>query len=487
MGDPSQMATYIPDGSAYMGALAFDVGSVTTRCGFAGDGEPRTSFPSTVVLGLPPNVAKCEGGDEAEGWSTLDEGDAHLSDATLAALQARPLYSDSGTLDEWVFTSLLRHGLRRLRCSSWEEHPLMLSEPTSASAAARRHTAELVFEELGAPALCVVRAAELAAISAGRPSALVLEAGERETIAACVVDGAVAPRSVSVSRISGKYTVQAFAEAMERDHGKLTPACALRGGAVAAAAAAAASSSEEDVPSSAFGTYASYRLGELQRDLFQTCARCSDAPPAPPPEKPGGNARGPKAAKMKSVAAAAAAAAAVAAAEAEARNNIDVTYVLPDGREITVKGKERYQVADLLVQHPDRKAERAAAQAGGGGLAALAMKSIGALDPELHKEQVRNIVVIGGLACLSGLPERLEQELMRAAQTSPVPSIAYQAHRLALLVGTAHDRSNGVWNGASMLGSMATHSEMWMSKAEYEEHGAPLISRKGVLAFGMGR
>ena len=76
---------------------------------------------------------------------------------------------------------------------------------------------------------------------------------------------------------------------------------------------------------------------------------------------------------------------------------------------------------------------------------------------------------------------------MRSASTSPVESIAYQARRLALLVGTTQDRRNGVWNGASMLGSMASHQEMWMSKAEYEEYGAPLISRKGMLAFGSGR
>ena len=52
--------------------------------------------------------------------------------------------------------------------SSWAEHPLLLSEPTGASAAARRALCELAFEDLGVPALCVCHAAEL--ISASAPT-----------------------------------------------------------------------------------------------------------------------------------------------------------------------------------------------------------------------------------------------------------------------------------------------------------------------------
>ena len=37
-----------------------------------------------------------------------------------------------------------------------------------------------------------------------------------------------------------------------------------------------------------------------------------------------------------------------------------------------------------------------------------------------------------------------------------------------------------VWLGASILGSMGVHHEIWMSRAEYDEHGAQLITRKGM-------
>ena len=38
---------------------------------------------------------------------------------------------------------------------------------------------------------------------------------------------------------------------------------------------------------------------------------------------------------------------------------------------------------------------------------------------------------------------------------------------------------HGAWLGGSILASMGTHQELWMSRAEFEEHGPGLISRKG--------
>ena len=34
--------------------------------------------------------------------------------------------------------------------------------------------------------------------------------------------------------------------------------------------------------------------------------------------------------------------------------------------------------------------------------------------------------------------------------------------------------------GGSILGSMGTHTQTWMSRTEYDDHGAALIHRKGM-------
>ena len=59
------------------------------------------------------------------------------------------------------------------------------------------------------------------------------------------------------------------------------------------------------------------------------------------------------------------------------------------------------------------------------------------------------------------------------------PSISSQAHRLGLL-GAPHERLHAAWLGGSILASMGTHTQIWMSRAEYDDHGAGLIARKGM-------
>ncbi len=40
------------------------------------------------------------------------------------------------------------------------------------------------------------------------------------------------------------------------------------------------------------------------------------------------------------------------------------------------------------------------------------------------------------------------------------------------------ERSVGSWIGGSIVASLPTFSEMWMTKAEYEDHGATLVNQK---------
>jgi len=40
------------------------------------------------------------------------------------------------------------------------------------------------------------------------------------------------------------------------------------------------------------------------------------------------------------------------------------------------------------------------------------------------------------------------------------------------------ERRFSVWLGGSILGSLGSFHQMWMSKAEYDEHGPALIHRK---------
>jgi len=415
------MATFCD--STFVGTLVVDVGAVTTRVGYAGDDSPRAIYPSAV----------CAWVDDAGGpQHGVLEHEPKLSPETFARLEARAMTTRSGAVDEWVLRGLLDHGLQQLGCISWAAHPVLLTEPTCADSSMRRHTAEFMFEEMGVPALCVSRSAELVAVGVGAATAVVLELGGEAATAAVVADGMVMTRSVQRSPFGGVNIARTLMKLASK-HPSLgstgiQPACTLRA-----------------------PCHVSYRVmrdNELARDLLETVGRCAEFTVRPTKGKHKG--------------------AAVAPAPAPTAE-----YTLPDGRTLEL-GEQSTSVSEhLFNEHP--------VEAGGlPPLQALVLNSIATTDGDLHKELMRHVVLTGGMTSMPGLPERFEAELRAAANASTVQSILNVAHRTTLINAHPHDRRHGAWLGGSILGSLGSHHELWMSRAEYEEYGASLITRKGM-------
>ena len=66
-----------------------------------------------------------------------------------------------------------------------------------------------------------------------------------------------------------------------------------------------------------------------------------------------------------------------------------------------------------------------------------------------------------------GIGQRLLKEIeARAAKTVPVKVIA------------SPDRRFAVWRGGSTLTSLSTFASMWITKDDYDEHGATIVHRK---------
>ena len=153
--------SFVGEGS--VGAVVIDLGNITTRVGFAGDDVPTAIYPSAIGAY-----------NDAEGqWCCTVEMDS-LGWAQ-PGLQVKRLHNANDAHD-LVFQQLCEHGLQKLRVQP-RDTPLLITEAATATAANRCRTTELVFETLGAPALCVARTPELAAIAAGRVTSVVLEMG----------------------------------------------------------------------------------------------------------------------------------------------------------------------------------------------------------------------------------------------------------------------------------------------------------------------
>ncbi|PSC76501.1 Actin-related 4 isoform B [Micractinium conductrix] len=155
-----------------------------------------------------------------------------------------------------------------------------------------------------------------------------------------------------------------------------------------------------------------------------------------------------------------------------------VTYELPDGQEIAV-GADRFGIPEvlfnpgLLPRYPPAVEALKARQAtpeGLQGIPHLTNDCISKCDVDIRKDLYGGIVLTGGTAGFVALRDRLEKEVAELAPQMAKVKVVSPAN--------AVERRYSVWIGGSILASLGTFQQMWMSKAEYREYGAGLIHKK---------
>jgi len=135
------------------------------------------------------------------------------------------------------------------------------------------------------------------------------------------------------------------------------------------------------------------------------------------------------------------------------------TYELPDGNIITV-GSERFRCPETLFQ-PSFIGKEAS------GIHDTAFQSIMKCDVDIRKDLYSNVVLSGGSTMFPGIGERMTKEL-----TALAPST------MKIKVVAPPERKYSVWIGGSILSSLSTFQQMWISKGEYDESGPTIVHRK---------
>jgi len=145
-------------------------------------------------------------------------------------------------------------------------------------------------------------------------------------------------------------------------------------------------------------------------------------------------------------------------AAAESSEN-EKTYELPDGNIITV-GNERFRCPEVLFQ-PHFIGKEAS------GIHDTTFQSIMKCDVDIRKDLYANIVMSGGSTMFEGIGERMTKEI-----TALAPST------MKIKVVAPPERKYSVWIGGSILSSLSTFQQMWISKGEYDESGPTIVHRK---------
>merc|ERR1712196_87340 len=144
---------------------------------------------------------------------------------------------------------------------------------------------------------------------------------------------------------------------------------------------------------------------------------------------------------------------------ANASSEVEKEYELPDGQVITV-GSERFRCPEALFQPAMLGLEAV-------GIHETTYNSIMKCDVDIRKDLYANTVLSGGTTMYPGIADRMNKEISALAPpTMKVKIIA------------PPERKYSVWIGGSILASLSTFQQMWISKQEYDESGPSIVHRK---------
>jgi actin-related protein len=145
--------------------------------------------------------------------------------------------------------------------------------------------------------------------------------------------------------------------------------------------------------------------------------------------------------------------------KAKQSTELEKNYELPDGQVITV-GNERFRTPEVLFK-PNLIGREFS------GIHQTTYDSIMKCDVDIRKDLYGNIVLSGGTTMFEGIAERMEKEIKALAPQS-----------MKIKIVAPPERKYSVWIGGSILASLSTFQQMWISKQEYDESGPQIVHRK---------
>ena len=133
-------------------------------------------------------------------------------------------------------------------------------------------------------------------------------------------------------------------------------------------------------------------------------------------------------------------------------------YQLPDGQVVEL-GDERHRAPEVLFRPSLLGSEALPVHD-------VLLTAIRRSDLDLRATLFANVVLAGGTAMLLGLGDRLLYEVRARAP-----------ERTRMRISAPPERKESAWVGGSILASLATFKNMWVSRSDYEEQGARILHR----------
>lgn len=160
-----------------------------------------------------------------------------------------------------------------------------------------------------------------------------------------------------------------------------------------------------------------------------------------------------------------------AAASASSGGDVDgETYYLPDGSAVAFTAEERDSASSLFFGGAHTLVAAAKPPpAGSSTVQELVTECVARCDVDIRHTLYQSVIVTGSGSLLPGFAERLASEMHAATPLFRGKVVAAPA---------SDERRFGAWIGGSILGSLGTFHQLWISRAEYDECGKAIVEKK---------
>lgn len=422
-------------GGDEVGAIVIDMGSHTTRAGYAGEDMPKVDFPSYAGV-IEEFVEKTESMDTGANSESIRPAlknkrvliDSMSVRAPKPNMEVRPFLKD-GLIDDWnLYEDVLNFILgKHLRCDA-SKHPILVTEPVTNTKHKRERLCEIFFEKFNVPGFYLARNGVLSAFASSRTSGLVLDCGSYHTSAIPIHDGYVLNKAVAQSPIGGDFLISKCRQLLEdKLNIEIVPYYQVKSKETVQSGDPAKFMRREfnDLTES----YKKFMNKETLQDFVMNVFQVSDT----------------------------------TYNESEISVLPRMTYEFPNGYN-TDFGEERFKIPEAIFNTSILKGVQPMNML---SVLNLITNSINMCDAELRAGFFSNIMVTGGNSLLTGFVERLNSEFNHLNYKTKITAPA-----------TAAERRFSSWIGGSILGSLGTFHQMWISKQEYEENGRYIVDKK---------
>ncbi|KEG11006.1 actin-like protein [Trypanosoma grayi] len=391
-------------------AAVVDIGSCTTRVGFAGDDTPRIAEPTCVVKGTGKDESLC-----------LKKAHECRATADVSRVVVK------GEVNWDAMEVLLNHLDELLELSTKDlQTPLLLTEKILVPRAQRQKLAEILVERHAVTALHFVPSPVLALYAAGTCTGVSVEMGYDACHVVPVFQGCPLFHAVHMLNYGGDY---------------LTRYMMATGPALPEVVQPA------------------HRIDVWEHLKEKYCEAC------------------PNSETFYEVRDSEASGSVSSLTDGHSNSYGPVQHQLPDGTVITL-GSNRFVPVEMLLdpslvtddvfmfdQSAIENVERLRTSAEPRGLHSLIEESVKKCDLDLSPVFYESIHFSGGCSLLRGLPQRVGSEIGEVAGNAP--RIVAQT-----------ERRHAAFVGGSILASLPTFQDFWVTKAEYEEFGSSAVLRQ---------